>query len=164
MWCFYALSLVMFFYNLPELIFEYVNANMFSIWSDHSQNHMFAKGILPDTFKLAFVCLSLFPLSIYLCIKKLSIRCWTNLHPWLPSCCCCCCFLYLLFFRLFAPQLRSLLGLVPPPSSCNNASSHCFLLVPPLQHFNEGLIKHVRRWLLWLQNQQSGMMSFSFSH
>lgn len=69
---------------------------------------------------------------IYVCVKKLTICCWTSLYPWLHPCCCRCCF-FLLFFRLFAPRRRSLLGLVllnpPSPFSSTVPVPCCFLLI-----------------------------------
>lgn len=59
-----------------------------------------------------WACIGLFLLIssvfIYVCVKKLTICCWTSLYPWLHPCCCRCCF----FLRLLAPRCRSLLGLV----------------------------------------------------
>lgn len=105
--------------------------------------------------------------SIYVCVKKLTICCWTSLYPWLHPCCCCCRFFFLLFLRLFAPRRRSLLGLVPLnphpllPSS-STVPVPCFLLLPPPHGCNKGSVPPAQRWLLWLHNQQSSMASAPF--
>lgn len=63
-------------------------------------------------FERTLVCLSLFLLFIYVCIKKLTIYRRTGLYPWLHPRWRRRRFFLLFFLRLFAPRCRSLLGLV----------------------------------------------------
>lgn len=48
-------------------------------------------------------------------MKKLTIRCWTGLYPWL--CPCRCRRFLLLLLRLFASRRRSLLGFSSAPKT-----------------------------------------------
>lgn len=83
------------------------NATLLQRWAEHA----FAEC----AFSMLVFYLFLF---IYVCEnKKLTIRCWTGLYPWLCPCRCRCrCFL-LLFLRLFASRRRSLLGFSSAPKT-----------------------------------------------
>lgn len=100
-----------------------------------------------------------FFLFIYVCeTKKLSIRCWTGLHPWLCPCRCPCrCRRFLLLLlRLFAYRRRSLLGFSSaprtltcptPPSSHPTSLHHLSTVAPPPKQQTEACSQSARRLL-----------------